>query len=122
MATRRGLNTILLPMGEEMVRHIAFPFPGNRFPDNLGAVVQRTVLDGDEPSRYVGHTPDNSWVISDGVNDPNEPGACVAVHVRHVIDRDPSLEALANLPIGFEAERDSPGDEWTIRPFSWTDE
>lgn len=105
-----------------MVRDVTFPFPGDRFPRNLGAVVQRTVLDGEEPPRYVGHAPDNSWVIGDGINDPNEPGACLAAHLHHVVERDASLEELATLPIGFAAERREPGEAWTISPFVWEDD
>jgi hypothetical protein len=103
-------------------RYVPFPFPGERFPDDLGAVIQRTVLDGQHPARYVGHTAENDWVVGDGVDDPNADGACVAAHIRHVVDQDASLEALATLPIGFEARRDSERDPWAIEPFTYLDD
>ena len=46
--------------------------------------------------------PENEWCISDGVTDPNAAGATVAVQIRS----DPTLEPLASLPVGFQAERD----------------
>lgn len=106
-------------MGAEMERFVEFPFPDERFPDELGAVVQRTILDEGQAVRYVGHTHENDWCLSDGVTDPNAPGATVAVHIRHVIDHDPTLEPLASLPVGFQAERDSPNEPWRITPFAW---
>jgi hypothetical protein len=42
-----------------MERHINFPLPEGRFPTALGAVIQRTVLDGLLPARYVAHTLEN---------------------------------------------------------------
>jgi hypothetical protein len=105
-----------------MFRHRDFPFADGRFPDDLGAVVQKTVLEGQEPARYVGHTAENDWVVGDGLNDPNTAGASVATHMRHVIERDSSLAPLATLPAGFQAEREDPDHEWTISPFVWLDE
>src|SRR5438874_11904615 len=102
-----------------MHRHLPFPFPGKRFPNNLGAVVMLTVLDGHLPALYVIHTPDNEWAVSDGINDPNVEGASMATHLRHVVDRDPTLEELATLPCGFEANRDEAGEKWRITPFNW---
>lgn len=74
----------------DMVRHLPFPFSDGRFPPELGAVVQRTVLEGHEPARTVSHTEENDWLVGDGVNDPNLPDAAVATHLWHVIQQTPS--------------------------------
>lgn len=103
----------------EMFRHLPFPFEGDRFPDQLGAVVQRTVLDGDQPARLVIHDADGSWLVGDGVNDPNEPGASVATHIWHAIERSSSIATLAGLPPGHAAEREGPGQPWTVAPHEY---
>jgi len=59
----------------EIHRVLRFPFDGSVVPATLGAVVQRTVLDGTEPAREVVHAADGSWLVGDGVSDPNEPDA-----------------------------------------------
>lgn len=64
-----------------MFQRLPFPFDGDEFPAALGAIIQRTVLDGSEPAREVIHTPDGSWLVGDGINDPNQPGASVATHL-----------------------------------------
>jgi hypothetical protein len=42
---------------------------------------------------------ENEWCVSDGVTDPNAAGATVAVQIRS----DPTLQPLASLPVGFQA-------------------
>jgi hypothetical protein len=98
----------------EMFRSLPWPFDGDMFPAQLGAVVQRTVLDGDEPAREVIHASDGSWAIGDGVNDPNLPGAAIATHIAHVVGRNSSVAALASMPPGHIAQRSGPGDPWRI--------
>jgi len=107
-------------MSHEVFRHLPFPFEDARFPAGLGAVVQRTVLDGAEPARAVIHTDEGSWLVGDGVNDPNLPGAVVVVGMVHLVERDSSLAELATLPPGRIAERDSLDDVWHVRPHEWT--
>jgi hypothetical protein len=102
-----------------MVRRRPWPFPGERFPDDLGAVIQRTVLDGDLPALVVAHAADGDWMIGDGVNDPNLAGATVATHVRHVLDRDPSIGPLASLAPGRRADRRSVDDPWLESDFEY---
>jgi hypothetical protein len=102
----------------EMHRYVPFPFEGDRFPSNLGAVVQHSVLNGDEPARLVIHTRDNSWLVGDGRNDPNVPGAVIATHILHVVEVDPMFAALATLPIGQVAERENANDPWRFRPMT----
>ncbi|HEX4901510.1 MAG TPA: hypothetical protein VFV42_01785 [Acidimicrobiales bacterium] len=106
----------------DMVRHLPFPFPDDEFPAELGAVVQRSVLDGVEPAREVIHTDEGDWLIGDGVNDPNVPGASVATHIWHAIERNSSIAALADLRPGQIATRSGPDDEWTISGHAWLDE
>lgn len=106
----------------EMFQTREWPFEGNRFPHDLGAIVMKTVLDNGLPVLQFVHFPDNSWAVADGVNDPNESGACIATHLRHVLDMDASLEELASLPIGHQANRKALGEPWIIEPFSYEDD
>jgi hypothetical protein len=106
----------------EMFRQLPFPFAGGVFPRQLGAVVQKTVLSGEEPARLVVHTDDNSWLVGDGINDPNDPGASVATHIWHVIESDPSVGELASLGCGFQVTREGPDEPWYASPFSFDDD
>lgn len=98
----------------EMFRHLPFPYEDSTFPSTLGAVVQRTVLDGTEPAREVIHWADGDWTVGDGVSDPNLPGAATATHIWHAIERNSSISALAGMPPGHIARREGSGDEWQV--------
>ncbi|RHW22408.1 hypothetical protein D0Z08_31535 [Nocardioides immobilis] len=107
----------------EIFRELPFPYEGDRFPPQLGALVQRTVLTGELPAREVIHAPDGSWMVGDGVNDPNSPGAAVVTHIAHVVDRNTSVASLATMPPGHIAKRGGPGEPWQImRLVGWDDE
>lgn len=100
-----------------MFQHLPFPFEGGRFPSSLGAVVQRTVLSGEQPAREVVHAPDGSWLVGDGVNDPNVPGASVATHLVHAYgahDWNAAIAQLAGMPPGRIAQRSGPTDPWVV--------
>lgn len=127
----RGLTTLLRPRmsdtqptvdPREMLRHVPFPFQDGRFPPQLAVLVQRTVADGEEPAREVIHSEDNSWLVGDRINDPNLPGAATIIHMHHLLRADPTLEALASLPLGHIAEREGPGRPWAIARHNWLDE
>lgn len=105
----------------EMFQSRPWPFPNNRFPNDLGAVIMKTVLEGRRAALQVVHTPNNTWAIADGVDDPNTPDACVARHIRHVLDLDPGLEELASLPVGYQANRSAASEPWVVTPFSYAD-
>jgi hypothetical protein len=101
---------------QSVFRYLPFLFEGDVFPSNLGAVIQRTVLTGVEPAREVVHDADGSWLVGDGVHNPNNPGAAVANHLWHAIERKTSIAELASMPPGHMATRDRPGDRWVITP------
>ncbi|MET0415411.1 MAG: hypothetical protein ABW022_05260 [Actinoplanes sp.] len=79
-------------------------------------MVQRTVADGKLPALTVVHTADNSWIVLDGINDPNLDDACVIEAMVHLVEADPSLAATARLELGHRADREQPGDEWQSFP------
>ncbi|MET7751147.1 hypothetical protein [Micromonospora sp. NPDC005367] len=58
-----------------------------------------------EPAREVVHTEKNSWLVGDGVNDPNLSGTVVVAGISHVADADASIAELATLSLGRIAER-----------------
>jgi len=95
-----------------MRRHVEWPFPDGRFPDELGAVIQRTVLAGERPALLVVHDDEGDWLVGDGANDPNLPGASVAAHISHAIRQNSSIAELADLPLGWSARRVGPGAAW----------
>ena len=91
-----------------------WPFVADTFPRQLGAVVQRTVLDGTRPALYVVHSDEGDWAIGDGIDDPNEPGACVATHIWHAIEQNQAIAQLTHLAPGYQARRRSPGESWVV--------
>jgi hypothetical protein len=108
---------------EEIFQRLPFPYEGGRFPSNLGAFVQRTVLAGELPAREVVHTPDGSWAIGDGVSDPNLPGASEIAHIAHAVAMNSSIADLATMPPGHIAERSGPGGPWEIKVLvGWDDD
>lgn len=108
--------------GRQVDRGVPFPYPEGRFPRRLGAVIQQTVLDGSEPARMVVHDAENDWLVGDGVNNPNEHGACVIGHIVHVSDADPTVAELASMGIGLVATRSDPHSPWQIDPHEWAEE
>ena len=105
-----------------MCRVMPFPYDGDRFPPALGAVVQNTVLRGEQPAREVIHTPEGEWCIGDGVNDPNAPGAATAIHISHAVERNSSIASLASMPPSHIAKRIDPGHDWVIHTLTGWDE
>ena len=94
-----------------------WPFPGNAFPQDLGAVVMPSVLSGKAPALQVVHFESGHWGIADGVGNPNRN--LEATHIWHVIGTDRTLAELATLPPGHQADRDRVGEPWVISPFEY---
>jgi len=75
------------------------------------------VHNGTEPVTYVSHdVADGAWqFLGDSMSDGGGP---VISCFHHPIDRDPSLVELADLPLGWYAERSSVGQPWTRKKHS----
>ena len=93
-----------------------------KFPDDPHARVflSETVNSGTEPVTYVSHdVEDGAWqFLGDSMSDGGGP---VISCLHHPIDRDPSLVELADLPLGWYAERGRVGEPWTRKKHSRDD-
>ncbi|MFI6458524.1 hypothetical protein ACIBF6_44135 [Streptosporangium amethystogenes] len=105
-----------------LVRNMPFPFPGGKFPPELGVVVQRTVSSGELPALVVIHDDENDWLIGDGVTNASDPAALALSHVQHVVDRDPTVADIATMPCGYAARRPSRSAPWVIEEWRYEDE
>ena len=86
-----------------------------KFPDppHTGVILSKTVNAGTEPVTFVSHdAEDGAWqLLGDSMSEPGGVISCF----HHPIDRDPSIAELADLPLGWYAERDKIGEPWVRR-------
>jgi hypothetical protein len=83
-----------------------------RFPNppHTGVYMSNAVHTGVEPITYVSHDEeDGAWQF---LGDSMIESGGVLVCLHHPIDDDPTLKDLADLPIGWWAERSKPEDLW----------
>jgi hypothetical protein len=80
-------------------------------PPHTSVYLSETVQKKEEPVTYVSHdTSDGAWqFLGDKMADGGGP---VISCFHHPIDDDRSLEELHDLPLGWYAVRDKPGDAW----------
>jgi hypothetical protein len=72
--------------------------------------VTKRVLEDPASVRRVFHDEEGDWQLFDEPEtDPGEPSL---LHLFHVLDADPSLLEVLDLPEGAAAERASPGEPW----------
>jgi hypothetical protein len=79
-------------------------------PRNLRSYICSHVFRHERPVLLVAHE-DGDWSFLCGGTD-HGPDDCHIVGVGHLVDRDASLHACADLPNGFEAERQSVSEAW----------
>lgn len=83
-------------------------------PPNTAVFISRRILDGEEWIYYVSHdTEDGAWQFHPK-SGPTPESETAIVALRVVIDLDPSIISLMNLPLGYCAWRDERTDDWQI--------
>lgn len=73
------------------------------------AIVCSHVFRDDRPVRLVSHE-DGDWQFLCGEADHNDDGHLVGLE--HLIERDPTLSEVLDLPLDWDAEREDPGKPW----------
>ena len=86
---------------------MAFESPG----DPLVFSSQKVMFEG-WPVLLVSHEEDGAWQFVNGWGDTEGVEEVARVHVEHVLERDPSIAPLADLPLGWRAWRIAPDAEW----------
>ena len=83
-------------------------------PPHAHAYLSETINNGTEHVTYVSHdAEDGAWqFLGDSMSDGGGP---VVVCLHYLIDRDESLAELADLPLGWYAERSKLGEPWVRR-------
>ena len=82
---------------------------------NKTVYVSRSVTNGESPLLHVIHDRDDDWLFADDASD-FRPEAIGLEHLIHVVQRDPGVEGLGDLAMGWEAWRPGPGAPWERRP------
>ena len=99
-------------------KHINSPNKGNDiFPfsdaPNTAVFICSHILDGKEKILFVSHDADDgAWQFLCG-KEHNESDARI-VSLKYVLDLDPTIVNLKDLPLGHCAERESKNDKWVI--------
>jgi hypothetical protein len=84
-------------------------------PVNTAALTTARVLDGSLPVVLVTHDSDDGmWQFLCGSTNDSKDGRIVCLGC--MIQKDPSLFEIADLPTGWQAWRDAPGQEWHREP------
>jgi len=84
-------------------------------PPNLRSFICSHVFDKARPILLIVHE-DRDWSFMCGKSDHGGAEDCHVVGVGHLVNRDPSIDECADLPNGFEAEREAVGKPWLRTP------
>ena len=79
-------------------------------PENTAVITLTRILDGSHPILYVVHDEDGDWQFLDGGDVSEEDAATVSL--KSVTERDSSILSLADLPVGWAAERKTVDQKW----------
>jgi hypothetical protein len=80
-------------------------------PPNLAVITIRPILDGSAWIAFVSHDEDDGGWQFHGP-DKSDASEAMVVALHRVFEKDNSIGALADLPLGWQAWRDSPQAPW----------
>jgi hypothetical protein len=92
------------------------PVPDFETPSGLVYTSRQVMYDG-WPILNVTHDADDEhWQFINGWGDTEEGMKPILVHAEHVIELDPTIASLSDLPLGWRAWRADVTDDWTREP------
>lgn len=81
---------------------------------NTATIICCHVMNGDKPILYVSHDEDDGmWQFLCG--EAHEMEEANLISLRFAFELDNSIGALADMPCGYYAERETPNEEWIIK-------
>jgi hypothetical protein len=82
-------------------------------PPNLAVIVDKRIIANNAWIAYVSHDlDDGAWQFHAADSPESSQSESVVISLRNVVERDPTVAELANLPLGWHAWRSSHGSEW----------
>ena len=86
-------------------------------PPNCAVITLRQIMNGDQQILHVSHdSDDGGWqFLSHGTPEIED---CIVVSLKRVVKHDPSVLAIADLPLGWCADRCSTEETWKRIPNS----
>jgi hypothetical protein len=86
-------------------------------PPHTGVFTTKSIMNDEEPIVYVSHdTEDGAWQFHGPSESTRESISYVCFH--HIVDKDPSINELHDLPTGWCAWRERLSDPWVREPKS----
>jgi hypothetical protein len=86
-------------------------------PPNVAVFSSASVIDAGSWIHYVSHDEDDgAWQFHSAEGAPSSDADVRVVSLRLIVERDPSLLSLCDLPQGWIAWRDSADGPWKRRP------
>jgi hypothetical protein len=83
-------------------------------PHDLGVLTTIRVLEGAAIVMVSHDEDDGGWQFLCGTT--GDPADGRIVHLQDIIDRDPTVEEVSDLPLGWIAYRSAIGESWTREP------
>jgi hypothetical protein len=89
-------------------------------PVNTACFTTRYVVEGVRPVLEVYHDHDGEWQFMCGITNIAADGKLICLGC--MVDRDPTLRQLSDLPAGWFAYRESPDQSWWRQPYEDSDD
>ncbi|MWL91018.1 hypothetical protein GA566_26710 [Cupriavidus sp. SW-Y-13] len=81
---------------------------------NVAVIVNRTIVTEHAWIAYVSHdSDDGAWQFYTSQTEPVSESDAMLVSLRCVVEIDPTVQQLSDLPLGWHAWRDSASAPWT---------
>ena len=90
-----------------------WPFP---LPKNMAVLIERAVMERRRAIAYVYRDMDDEGLQFVSAGEKTEADAMM-VSLEEVYELDPTISQLADLPPGWRAVRERPGQEWVVQPW-----
>ena len=86
-------------------------------PHNLAVITIDRIVEGKRPILFVSHDADDGgWQFLDGEDVDVSVTAARVLSLHELVERDPTIRELADLPIGWQAVRDNADQPWRRLP------
>jgi hypothetical protein len=86
---------------------------------NVAVIANTLIINRREWIAYVSHDEDDgAWQFHTADRNPPQESDVALVSLRNIVELDPTVSELADLPLGWHAWRDSPTAEWRQAPIT----